>query len=102
MALFAVIAKRAPIGIGIDEFQQKLAEGFQYTQQLQDKGVIKHRWILVGASAGLNIYDVESHAELMSVLYNSPAGLHLDFEVYPIIEPPSYDPTAYTERHEQE
>jgi muconolactone delta-isomerase len=98
VALFAVIAKRAPIGISIDEFQQRLAEGFQYTQQLQDKGVIKHRWVLVGASAGLNIYEVDSHAELMSVLYNSPAGLHLDYSVYPIIEPPSYDPTAYAEQ----
>ena len=95
MALFAVIAKRAPIGISIDEFQQRLAEGFQYTQQLQEKGAIKHRWVLVGASAGLNIYEVDSHAELMSLLYNSPAGLHLDYTVYPIIEPPSYDPTAY-------
>ena len=28
MALFAVIAKRAPIGISIEEFQAKLAEGF--------------------------------------------------------------------------
>ena len=95
MALFEVIAKRAPIGISIDEFQQRLAEGFQYTQQLQEKGAIKHRWVLVGASAGLNIYEVDSHAELMSLLYNSPAGLHLDYQVFPIIEPPSYDPTAY-------
>jgi muconolactone delta-isomerase len=102
MALFAVIAKRAPIGIGIDEFQQRLAEGFQYTQQLQEKGAIKHRWVLVGASAGLNIYEVDSHAELMSLLYNSPAGLHLDYTVYPIIEPPSYDPTAYAAAGEDE
>jgi muconolactone delta-isomerase len=97
MALFAVIAKRAPNGISIDEFQQKLAAGFQYTQELEDKGIIKHRWILVGASAGLNVYDVESHEQLMSLLYNSPAGLHLDFEVYPIIEPPAYDPTRYAQ-----
>lgn len=97
MALFAVIAKRAPIGISIDEFQQKLAAGFQYTQELQDKGIILHRWILVGASAGLNIYEAESHEQLMGVLYNSPAGLHLDFEVYPIIEPPAYNPTEYAE-----
>ncbi|MCT2590989.1 hypothetical protein LHJ74_13895 [Streptomyces sp. N2-109] len=96
MALFAVIAKRAPVGIGIDEFQQKLSEGFQYTKELADKGMIKHRWILVGASAGLNIYEVESHEELMSVLYRSPAGLHLEYEVYPLIAPPDYDPTART------
>ncbi|MEY9892529.1 muconolactone delta-isomerase [Catenulispora sp. MAP12-49] len=94
MALFAVIAKRAPIGIGIEEFQAKLAEGFAYTQELEDKGIIKHRWILVGASAGLNIWEVDSHEQLMQLLYNSPAGLHLDYQVWPLIEPPSYDPTA--------
>ncbi|GAA0602676.1 muconolactone Delta-isomerase family protein [Streptomyces crystallinus] len=99
MALFAVIAKRAPVGISIEEFQAKLAEGFRYTQELQEKGLIRDRWILVGASAGLNIYDVESHEQLMQLLYRSPAGLHLDFEVYPLISPPSYDPTAEGPAH---
>jgi muconolactone delta-isomerase len=94
MARFAVIAKRAPVGISIDEFQQRLAAGFQYTKDLVDQGVIRHRWILVGASAGLNIYDVDSHEQLMSVLYSSPVGLHLEYEIYPLIDPPSYNPTA--------
>ena len=95
MALFAVIAKKSPVGIDADRFQQLLAAGFQYTRDLHEKGVIKHRWILVGASAGLNVYDVDSHEQLMSVLYDSPAGPHLEFEVYPLIEPGSYNPTAY-------
>ena len=97
MALFAVIAKKAPVGINADEFQQRLVEGFQYTKDLVDKGVLRHRWVLVGASAGLNIYEVGSHEELMSVLYNSPVGPHLQFEVYPLIEPADYDPTAYVQ-----
>ena len=98
MALFAVIAKKAPIGIDADRFQQLLAAGFGYTQELQEKGVIKHRWVLVGANAGLNVYEVDSHEELMSVLYNSPAGPHLEFQVYPLIEPGSYSPTAYAQK----
>jgi muconolactone delta-isomerase len=97
MALFAVIARRAPVGISIDEFQRKLADGFQYTKDLEDKGIIRHRWILVGASAGLNIYEVDSHEQLMSLLYESPAGLHLQYEIYPIIAPPAYNPTAYAQ-----
>jgi muconolactone delta-isomerase len=95
MALFAVIARKAPVGITADEFQRRLSDGFAYTKDLVDKGIIKHRWILVGASAGLNIYEVESHEELMSVLFDSPVGPHLQFEVYPLIEPGSYNPTAY-------
>lgn len=97
MALFAVIAKKAPVGITADEFQVRLSEGFAYTKGLLDKGILKHRWILVGASAGLNVYEVGSHEELMSVLYDSPVGPHLEFEVYPLIEPGSYNPTAYAQ-----
>lgn len=95
--MFAVIARKAPVGITGDEFQVRLSEGFAYTKDLVDKGIMKHRWILVGASAGLNIYEVDSHEELMSVLYNSPVAPHLEFEVFPIIDPSSYDPTEYAE-----
>lgn len=92
MALFAVVARRAPVGISADEFSRRLALGFEYTKDLLDKGVLKHRWILVGASAGLNIYECESHEQLMSVLYDSPVAQHLEFEVYPLIDPAAFDP----------
>lgn len=94
MALFAVIARKSPIGISTDEFSKLLAQGFAYTKDLLDKGKLRHRWILVGASAGLNIYDVDSHEELMQSLYQSPVAEHLQFEVYPLIDPSSFDPTA--------
>lgn len=92
MALFAVMARRAPVGISADEFNERLALGFDYTKELLDKGLMKHRWILVGASAGLNIYECDSHEELMAVLYDSPVSQHLEFEVYPLIDPAAYDP----------
>jgi muconolactone delta-isomerase len=95
MALFAVIARRAPVGISADEFSTRLAQGFQYTKELEDKGVLKHRWILVGASAGLNVYEAGSHEELMSLLYDSPVAQHLNFEVYPLIDPTRFDPTRH-------
>ncbi len=103
MALFAVIARRAPVGISADEFSHRLKQGFGYTKELVDKGVLKHRWILVGASAGLNIYECDSHEHLMSVLYDSPVSQHLEFEVYPLIDPSSFDPmTAIENREKQE
>jgi muconolactone delta-isomerase len=95
MALFAVIARKAPVGISADEFSTRLAQGFQYTKELVDKGVLKHRWILVGASAGLNIYEAGSHEELMSLLYDSPVSQHLEFEVYPLIDPSQYNPRKH-------
>lgn len=93
MALFAVLAKKAPVGISSEEFARLLADGFDYTRKLENDGVIKHRWICVGANAGLNVYDVDSHEQLMGVLYGSPAGPHLEFDVWPLIDPTSFDPT---------
>jgi muconolactone delta-isomerase len=94
MALFAVLAKKAPVGITAEEFGRLLADGFAYTKNLEDKGVIRHRWICVGANAGLNIYEVGSHEQLMGVLYGSPAGPHLEFDVYPLIDPTAFDPAT--------
>jgi muconolactone delta-isomerase len=95
MALFAVIARKSPVGISADEFSTRLAEGFQYTKDLEDKGVLKHRWIMVGASAGLNIYEAGSHEELMSLLYDSPVAQHLAFEVHPLIDPTRFNPMKH-------
>ncbi|HEV2778124.1 MAG TPA: muconolactone Delta-isomerase family protein [Actinophytocola sp.] len=100
MALFAVIARKAPVGISADEFSERLARGFEYTKELVEKGTLKHRWILVGASAGLNIYDAESHEHLMSLLYSSPAAQHLEFEVYPLIDPSAFDPRSHLDDKE--
>jgi muconolactone delta-isomerase len=95
MALFAVMATQAPAGISGDEFRRRLPEGFQYTANLVGKGIIRHSWIRVGAAGGLNIYDVESHEHLLTVLYDNPLSPHLDFEVIPLAEAGSFDPTAF-------
>jgi muconolactone delta-isomerase len=101
MALFAVIARKSPVGISADEFSTRLAQGFEYTKELEDKGILKHRWIMVGASAGLNVYEAGSHEELMSLLYDSPVTQHLAFEVFPLIDPTRYNPTKHlTDRTE--
>ncbi|MEU0074309.1 muconolactone Delta-isomerase family protein [Streptomyces sp. NPDC006332] len=95
MALFAVLATQAPTAGEREVFLRRLPEGFAYTKELVDKGVIRHSWIRVGASGGLNIYDVGSHEELLSVLYSNPVSPYLKFEVIPLAEPESFDPAAY-------
>jgi len=94
MALFAVLATQAPAAGEAREFRERLHEGFAYTRALVDKGVIRHSWIRVGASGGLNIYDVGSHEELLAALYDNPVSPHLRFEVIPLAEPGSFDPRA--------
>lgn len=98
MALFAVLATQAPAAGEAKEFRERLGEGFAYTRALVDKGVIRHSWIRVGASGGLNIYDVASHEELLAALYDNPVSPHLRFEVIPLAEPASFDPDAQIEK----
>ncbi|MFD9888478.1 muconolactone Delta-isomerase family protein [Amycolatopsis sp. NPDC059027] len=95
MALFAVLATQAPTGLDADTFRRRLPEGFRYTRNLVDKGVIVHSWIRVGAAGGLNIYRVDSHEQLLSALYDNPLSPHLSFEVIPLAEPGAFDPVAF-------
>jgi muconolactone D-isomerase len=95
MALFAVLGTQAPAGISADEFRRRLPEGFEYTRRLVDKGVIRYSWIRVGAAGGLNIYEVDSHEQLLSVLYDNPLSPHLRFEVIPLAAAGSFDPVSF-------
>lgn len=94
MALFAVLATQAPAAGEAKEFRERLGEGFAYTRALVEKGVIRHSWIRVGASGGLNIYEVASHEELLKVLYDNPVSPHLKFEVIPLARPDALNPDA--------
>ena len=98
MALFAVFATQAPAAGEGDVFRQRLPEGFAYTKSLVDRGVILHSWIRVGAAGGLNIYQVDSHEELLALLYSNPVSPYLKFEVIPLAESGSFDPAAYLAR----
>lgn len=98
MALFAVLATQAPAAGEGEVFRQRLPDGFAYTRELVDRGVIRHSWIRVGASGGLNIYNVGSHEELLAALYSNPVSPHLRFEIIPLAEPGSFDPGAYLEK----
>jgi muconolactone delta-isomerase len=101
MALFAVLATQNPGPGEGDTFRRRLPEGFAYTKNLVDRGVIRHSWIRVGASGGLNIYDVASHEELLAVLYTNPVSAYLSFEVIPLAAAGSFDPEAYSAAGEQ-
>ncbi|GAA1852228.1 hypothetical protein GCM10009836_35340 [Pseudonocardia ailaonensis] len=97
MALFAVLTTQAPKGISADEFKRRLPEGFSHHVSLVDKGIVKHSWIRVGESGGLNIYDVSSHEELVSALYDNPLSPHIEFTVFPIVDAGSFDVEAFAE-----
>ncbi|MEW2618896.1 muconolactone Delta-isomerase family protein [Streptomyces sp. NPDC048106] len=92
MALFAVLINATPTGISADEFFERLPKGYAYMKGLIEKGTIKHSWVRIGESGGLNIFDVESHEELLGALYGNPISPHLQFTIYPLVEVDDFSP----------
>ncbi|GDY32015.1 muconolactone Delta-isomerase family protein [Gandjariella thermophila] len=97
MALFAVLVAPLPSSQVLPEFRRMLPDGFEYHRKLIDEGVIQHSWIRVGTQGGLNIYDVESHEQLLKALYSNPISHHLKFEIIPLASPDSFDPSTWSE-----
>ncbi|HEY4023991.1 MAG TPA: muconolactone Delta-isomerase family protein [Pseudonocardiaceae bacterium] len=91
MAKFAVLVKQAPVGISADEYRRRLPTGVAYMKGLIDKGIVAHAWARVGASGGLFVLDVDSHAELLTALYDNPISAHLDFEVSALVDFADFD-----------
>lgn len=98
MALFAVFTTQSPNGITADEFRRRLPEGFAYTKNLVEKGVIKHSWIVNGEYNGLNVYEVGSHEELTDALYGNPLSSHITFKVLALTTPGGFDVDAFANR----
>lgn len=97
MALFAVLVAPLPTSQVLPEFLKMLPDGFAYHKKLIDEGVIKHSWIRVGTQGGLNVYDVESHEQLLGALYGNPISHHLKFEILPLASRDSFDPRSWGE-----
>ncbi len=91
MAKFAVMAKQAPIGISGDEYRKRLPTGVAYMKSLMDTGLVEHGWARVGASGGLFVFNVGSHAQLLKAIYDNPISAHLEFEVYALVEFGDFD-----------
>ncbi|MBB5156857.1 muconolactone Delta-isomerase family protein [Saccharopolyspora phatthalungensis] len=97
MSLFAVLVAPLPSSQTLPEFRNVLPKGFDYHRKLIDEGVILHSWIRVGMQGGLNIYDVESHEQLLAALYANPISQHLQFEIIPLARRDSFDPSEWGE-----
>ncbi|MCE6995350.1 hypothetical protein LZG04_11085 [Saccharothrix sp. S26] len=95
MALFAVLVAPLPASQVLPEFLEILPQGFDYHRKLIDEGVIRHSWIRVGTQGGLNIYDVESHEQLLGALYANPVSKYLQFEIIPLASRTSFDPGSW-------
>ncbi|MGD7002028.1 muconolactone Delta-isomerase [Corynebacterium halotolerans] len=60
-----------------------------YSGDLQEKGIMKAIWRVVGEYANYSIYDVDDHDELQSIFQNFPMFKYMDVHVTPLAKHPN-------------
>lgn len=70
----------------VKEFQVREKE---YSGGLQEKGIMKAIWRVVGEYANYSIYDVDDHDELQQVFQNFPMFKYMDVKVTPLAKHPN-------------
>ncbi|MEV0374132.1 muconolactone Delta-isomerase family protein [Streptomyces sp. NPDC050636] len=82
--LYEVVAQAKLDGISGDEFVRRLPQGLAYMKELGRKGIVRHSWVRVGGYGATNIFDVDSHEELLEHLNGNPLVPHIRYEVIPL------------------
>jgi muconolactone delta-isomerase len=83
--LFQVKSSPDPTGITGDEYQRRVqSEEIPYLMDLQGKGVVTHAWGYVGRAGWLAIFDVETHQQLLGLIYSNPLSPHSSYDVVPV------------------
>ena len=70
----------------IDEIQ---AQEKEYSADLQNRGIMKAIWRVVGEYANYSVYDVDDHDELQSIFQGFPMFKYMDVKVTPLAKHPN-------------
>lgn len=68
------------------DFQAKEKE---YSADLQNRGIMKAIWRVVGEYANYSVYDVDDHDELQSIFQGFPMFKYMDVKVTPLAKHPN-------------
>ena len=60
-----------------------------YSADLQERGVMKAIWRVVGEYANYSVYDVNDHDELHSIFAGFPMFAYMDVKVTPLAKHPN-------------
>lgn len=60
-----------------------------YSGNLQEKGIMKAIWRVVGEYANYSIYDVDDHDELQAVMAGFPMFKYMDVKLTPLAKHPN-------------
>jgi len=78
-----------PLGFDQDEFNRLKAAEKKLSQELQEKGVWRHIWRIVGQYANVSIFDVDDNAQLHNILMGLPLYPFMDIRVTALCRHPS-------------
>jgi muconolactone D-isomerase len=78
-----------PLGFDQDEFNKLKAAEKQLSQELQEKGVWRHIWRVVGQYANVSIFDVDDNAQLHDILMGLPLYPFMEIRVTALCRHPS-------------
>lgn len=60
-----------------------------YSADLQERGIMKAIWRVVGEYANYSVYDVNDHDELHSIFAGFPMFVYMDVKVIPLAKHPN-------------
>ena len=84
---------RMDVNFPVDMDPERMAE-FQakekaYSADLQERGIMKAIWRVVGEYANYSVYDVDDHDELHSIFAGFPMFAYMDVKVTPLAQHPN-------------
>ncbi|MEP4892303.1 MAG: muconolactone Delta-isomerase [Aliiglaciecola sp.] len=72
-----------------EQFDEIKATEKKYAEQLQQQGIWKHLWRVVGQYANVSIFDVKDNAHLHEILMGLPLYPYMEMTVTPLCSHPS-------------
>lgn len=73
-------------GDEVSDFQRRETA---YSTDLQEKGVMKAIWRVVGEYAKFSVFDIDDHDELHTILQGFPMFKHMDVRITPLAKHPN-------------
>lgn len=80
---------QVPHDVDPEAFEILKAKEKAYAQNLQEKGVWRHLWRIIGQYKNTSIFDVTSNEELHNTLMGLPLYPYLELKITPLCRHPS-------------
>lgn len=80
---------QVPHDVDSKAFEILKAKEKSYAQNLQEKGVWRHLWRIIGQYKNTSIFDVTSNEELHNTLMGLPLYPYLELKITPLCRHPS-------------